>query len=92
MKVGPFRIEILEPMKRTRVILDDNTSGIACDLVFSARTGAIQEARQTLWNGTRRTMDVKPGELHERTPLVLGSRDEVAAVVAQFGSPADAMP
>lgn len=57
MKVGPFRIEILEPMKRTRVILDDNASGISCDLVFSARTGAIQEARQTLWSGTRRTMD-----------------------------------
>lgn len=57
MRVGPFRIEILEPMKRTRVILDDNASGISCDLTFSARTAAIQEARQTLWNGTRRAMD-----------------------------------
>jgi hypothetical protein len=57
MRVGPFRIEVVEPMRRTRVILDDNASGVACDLTFSARTGAIQEARQTLWNGTRRTMD-----------------------------------
>jgi hypothetical protein len=57
MRVGPFRIEIVEPMKRTRVVLDDNRSGISCDLTFSARTAAIQEARQILWNGTRRAMD-----------------------------------
>jgi len=57
MRCGPFRMEVLEPMKRTRVILDDNTSGISCDLTFSTRTSAIQEARQTLWNGTRRSMD-----------------------------------
>jgi hypothetical protein len=57
MRCGPFRLEVIEPMKRTRVILDDNTSGISCDLTFSTRTAAIQEARQTLWNGTRRMMD-----------------------------------
>lgn len=57
MQVGPFRIEVLEPMLRTRVTLEDNASGISCELVFSARTGAIQENRQTLWNGTRRGMD-----------------------------------
>jgi fructose-1,6-bisphosphatase I len=28
----------------------------------------------------RRTMDVQPQQLHERVPLVLGSRDEVEAV------------
>lgn len=57
MQVGPFRIEVLEPMKRTRVVLEDNDSGLACDITFSARTAAIQEARQILWNGARRTMD-----------------------------------
>ena len=55
--VGPFRMEVLEPLRSTRVILDDNSSGLACDLTFSARTGAIQEARQTLWSGSRRIMD-----------------------------------
>ena len=29
----------------------------------------------------RRTMDIVPRELHERVPLVMGSRDEVAAVL-----------
>lgn len=57
MRVGPFRIEVVEPLRRTRVVLDDNSTGLACDLTFSARTAPIQEARQTLWRDTRRTMD-----------------------------------
>jgi hypothetical protein len=57
MQVGPFRLEVLEPMRKTRVVLDDNDSGLACDLTFTARTAAMQEARQTLWQGTRRFMD-----------------------------------
>ena len=54
---GPLRIEFIEPMRRVRVTIDDNPSGIACDLTFSTRTAALREARQTLWSGTRRTMD-----------------------------------
>ncbi len=57
MDVGPFRMEVVEPMRRTRIILDDNASGLSCDLTFSARTASIQEARQTLWSGARRVMD-----------------------------------
>jgi hypothetical protein len=57
MTVGPFRIEVIEPMRRTRVILEENPSGITCDLTFSTRSAAIQEARQTLWAGARRAMD-----------------------------------
>ena len=57
MSVGPMRIEIVEPLRRARVILDDNESGLACDLTFSARTSPVQEARQTLWSGTSRAMD-----------------------------------
>jgi len=57
MQVGPFRIEVIEPMRRTRVVLEKNPTGIACDVTFSARTAAIQESRQTLWSGTRRSMD-----------------------------------
>ncbi len=57
MSVGPFQIEIIEPMKRVRVVLEDNKSGVSCDLTFSARTASIQEGRQTLWSGARRVMD-----------------------------------
>ncbi|MFV0309218.1 MAG: hypothetical protein ACK5OX_15905 [Desertimonas sp.] len=55
--VGPFRLEIVEPLRRARVILDDNSTGLSCDLTFSTRTAAIQEARQILWDDTRRIMD-----------------------------------
>lgn len=57
MRVGPFRLEITEPMRVARVILDDNDTGISCDLRFEARTAPIQEARQILLDGTRRVMD-----------------------------------
>ena len=57
MQVGPFRMEVIEPMRRTRVVLDKNESGITCDVTFSARTAAIQEGRQILWSGARRAMD-----------------------------------
>lgn len=57
LSVGPIRLEITEPLRRARLIIDDNESGVGCDLVFSARTSAIQEARQVLWQGQRRTMD-----------------------------------
>lgn len=52
MQVGPFRVEIIEPMRRARVVLEDNPSDIRCDLCFSARTACIEESRQTLWAGT----------------------------------------
>ncbi len=55
--VGPFRYEVVEPLRRARVILDDNESGVACDLTFSARTSAIEEAHQRLRRNGRVVMD-----------------------------------
>jgi hypothetical protein len=55
--VGPFRIDILEPMRRLRVVLADNETGMACDLTFEPRTANVQEGRQTLHRGARVLMD-----------------------------------
>lgn len=55
--VGPFRYEVVEPLRRARVILDDNDSGVACDLTFSTRTAAIEEAHQRLRRNDRVVMD-----------------------------------
>ncbi|MBL9141240.1 MAG: class 1 fructose-bisphosphatase [Phycisphaerae bacterium] len=52
----------------------------------------VEQAGGTSLTGTRRTLEVVPTQLHERTPLVLGSRDEVARVVEHFRTPADALP
>jgi hypothetical protein len=58
LEVGPFRIEVVDPMRRLRVVLAPNETGIECDLIFSARTAAVQEGRQTLRRGERVVMDV----------------------------------
>lgn len=56
-EVGPFRIEVVEPMKRLRVRLADNETGISADLEFSARTACIEEGRQTWRREGRVLMD-----------------------------------
>jgi hypothetical protein len=55
--VGPFRIEIVEPMKIARVVLEPNETGIECDLTFTARTACVEEGRQTSQAQGRIMMD-----------------------------------
>ena len=57
MSVGPMRIEVDEPLRKTRILVKPNDSGLSCNLLFTTRTAAIQEARQILYKGTRRVMD-----------------------------------
>lgn len=52
----------------------------------------VEQAGGTSITGQQRTLEVQPKQLHERTPLVLGSRDEVNHVTAHFKTPADALP
>lgn len=54
---GPFRLEILEPMRRIRLVLDDNETGIAAELTFTARTACVEEGRQTRHAAGRVMMD-----------------------------------
>jgi hypothetical protein len=56
-RVGPFRIEVVAPMRRLRVILDPNETGIEGELEFVARTASVDEGRQTLRQGMRVIMD-----------------------------------
>jgi len=55
--VGPFRIEVVEPMRVLRVTLDANETGIECDLTFTARTACIEEGRQRWYQNGRLAMD-----------------------------------
>ena len=43
--VGPVRIEVLEPLRRVRLVLDDPGSQVAFDLVYEARFPAVAPAR-----------------------------------------------
>jgi hypothetical protein len=57
LDVGPFRLEIVQPMRITRLLLDDNSTGITADLTFTARTGCIEEGRQTWMHEGRSNVD-----------------------------------
>jgi len=58
LRCGPFRIDVLEPMKTLRVTLDANETGIEGELTFTARTACVEEGRQTIHRGPRLLMDV----------------------------------
>lgn len=55
-RVGPFRIEIVEPMRQLRLTIDDDE--ISVDLLFTADTAPLDEGRQRLSRGTRTFYDV----------------------------------
>jgi hypothetical protein len=55
--MGPIRIEIVEPMRVNRVIVDAAEHGIEADLTYRAVTAAVEEARQINYEGARQFMD-----------------------------------
>jgi hypothetical protein len=57
LTVGPFSLQIMEPMGRHRVVIGANDTGIECDLLFTPRTACIEEGRQTLRNERHVVMD-----------------------------------
>lgn len=56
-RVGPVAVDVEEPMRRLRVRVGPNESGIELDAVFHARTPAVEEPRFTLREGGRVRMD-----------------------------------
>lgn len=55
--IGPLRIEVLQPMRRIRILLADNDTGISCDLTFEARTAPVQEDKNLMREGVRIIME-----------------------------------
>jgi hypothetical protein len=42
-RVGPYRVEVLEPLRRLRLVCDAAEQGIACDLTWDGSFPAVQE-------------------------------------------------
>ena len=57
MAVGPITIEVVEPLRRLRIVLRPNDSGIEADLLFTNVTVAMEEPRFTRHAGSRVVMD-----------------------------------
>lgn len=55
--VGPLTVSVLEPMRRIRLLIADNETGISADLVFTARTPAHQEPQNVLYEDARLLMN-----------------------------------
>jgi hypothetical protein len=45
--VGPLEVEVREPLKVVRLVVDRAATGLGCDLTFRAKTVAVEEPRQT---------------------------------------------
>lgn len=57
LQVGPIRIEVIEPLKSIRLIVEDH-EGVSADLVFTGRAAPLQEPRFTRRSGPRLFMDL----------------------------------
>jgi hypothetical protein len=57
ISAGPIRIEVIEPLHKLRVVVDDPKRGIAADLVFTGRKAPIEEPRFIRRIGPRTLMD-----------------------------------
>ena len=56
-RVGPISVEVLEPLRSLRILVDDNEHGIRADLTFNARAAALEEPRFTRELGPGLLMD-----------------------------------
>ncbi len=56
MQVGPFVLEVVQPMRVQRLRLEDAASGLACDLRFTARSAPGEEPPSRLYDGDRLLM------------------------------------
>jgi hypothetical protein len=56
-KVGPIAVEVIEPLRRLRLVVGENPHGIRAELVFEARADAVEEPRFTFRQGPRTIMD-----------------------------------
>jgi hypothetical protein len=57
-RVGPVRVEIIEPLRRLRVVVDDAESGFSADLLFTARCPLFEEPHYLWAPGHRTVFDI----------------------------------
>jgi hypothetical protein len=57
-QVGGYRLEVLEPLRRIRMVLEE-TEGLACDLTWEGSFEVVQEQRHVMRQGTRVVLDAQ---------------------------------
>ena len=56
--VGGYRVEVIEPLRKLRIVCDD-TEGIAADLTWEGLFDVVQEQPHIMRRGTRVTLDAQ---------------------------------
>ena len=98
--VGPIRIEIIEPMRVNRVVVEAADQGLRCDLTYTRTTAISEEPRQTMHDGAKLFMDVTratqlgtwsgwietPNGRHERTRADSSARRTVRGACGRSAS------
>ena len=57
LNVGPISIDVIEPLEKLRIQIDDQENGIKADLLFTRRCVAVEEPRFQYRNGPRMMLD-----------------------------------
>jgi hypothetical protein len=56
--IGPYRVEVIEGLRKLRVVLEPNEWGVAMDMVFEGSVPALEEPKSFRRTFERTTMDV----------------------------------
>jgi hypothetical protein len=56
-RVGPYRLEVVEPLRRIRLVCEGDKQGIGFDLTWNGSFAAIHEAQHISRNGPRLSLD-----------------------------------
>ena len=78
--VGPYRIEVLDPLQRVRIVCaDDSPDGVAFDLTWDGSFPAIDEAGHQMRSGRRHIIDTwRFAQLGSWTGTLRVGGDEIA--------------
>ena len=55
--IGPITVEVVEPLRQIRLVIAPNEHGLSGNLLFRARTAAIEEPKQTIVRNSTKIMD-----------------------------------
>lgn len=57
--VGPYRIEVIEPLQKVRLICDADQHGLGFDVIWEGSFPALDETRHVMRTGPRITLDAQ---------------------------------
>lgn len=76
VRIGPWRVELIEPLKTLRLVLEENDSGITFDVLWEGTSPAFLEEHHVASNRGRRSTDQTRYSQPGKATGVLGFRGQ----------------